>query len=182
MNNEYIFTPTLDIDLEKIKEITLRRLNMPVEGLASHQRLVEDEPYLVELRERYPFLSQVYNIYPTNPNVVVPIHVCTQRGCGLNFPVKYTEDSHTIFYRVKDGIDASSAGKPGGISVHNEERVYQTYHDDHMEEVYRYTLTEPTLMNTKIPHGVISGPNEQRVIMSWSTPVTFAVAKVLLGG
>ena len=173
MNNEYIFTPTLDIDLEKIKEIALRRLSMPIEGMAVHQRNVSDEPYLVEVKEKYPFLGKIYNIYPTLADAVIPIHICPGRGCGLNFPIQYTTESHTIFYKfITDNY----------TSLGHEDKVYDTFNPAHVEEVFRYTLEVPTLMNTRIPHSVISGPNEQRIILSWSIAVNFKIAKDLLGG
>jgi hypothetical protein len=155
---QYIFYPKLNFDLVRIKEIIERQMSLKVPGHASHQRRVRDEPYLLELQEQYPFLSNLYNIYTTAPNYKTPIHICPDRGCAINIPIIYTEDSHTIFYEIKKGAKTE----------YIEERIYKVIKEEDAVEVFRYTLDRPTLMNTQLPHGVIGGPLRARTIMSWS--------------
>jgi hypothetical protein len=50
-----------------------------------------------------------------------------------------------------------------------------------MLEVYRYTLTKPVIMNTKLPHGVFGGPKLTRIIMSWSIDPEYEDTKKIIG-
>jgi hypothetical protein len=160
----------MELDISKLKEIVFNNLNKFESKLATHQRYVEKEPYLVELLTRYPFLSKIYNIYPTPPNYVVPIHICPNRGCALNIPIQYTDDSYTVFYESKDKLEMT----------YNVPRIYHVIESE-MVEVYRYTLTEPVIMNTKLPHGVFGGPRMTRIILSWSIVPEFEDTKKLVG-
>lgn len=168
MSEQYIFYPDLDIDFNKVKEIVIKNMWKRVEGLASHQRRVRDEPYLESIREKYPFLSQLYNIYTNAPSYHVPIHICPERGCALNIPVIYTEDSYTIFYEGNDLKKQRS-----------DTRIYDIIESD-VTEVFRYTLTKPVIMNTMLPHSVIGGPLRPRTIMSWSILTSYEETKRLV--
>lgn len=170
MNHKYIFKPNMDLDISKLKEIIFKNLNVREYNLATHQRYTDKEPYLVELKEKYPFLCNLYNIYPTEPNYVVPIHICPNRGCALNIPIQYTEDSYTVFYESKGRLEMTL----------NVPRIYHIIESE-MTEIYRYTLTEPVIMNTKLPHGVFSGPKMTRIIMSWSIDPEYEDLKKLMG-
>jgi hypothetical protein len=130
--------------------------------LKTHQRKIENEPYLIELKNKYPFLSPLYNIYTTGAGYITPIHICPGRGCALNIPVIYTEDSHTIFYELRGDV----------IKKYSVPRIYEIIESDTVE-VYRYTLDRPVIMNTQLPHGVIGGPNGPRTIMSWSIDLAY---------
>jgi len=168
--NDYIFYPNIDLDLDKIKRIVIRNMTKFVDGLATHQRKVRDEPYLESLRQRYPFLSQQYNIYTTPPNFNVPLHICPDRGCALNIPIIYTEDSHTVFYELVGEVKKE----------YSQERIYEVITSDAVE-VFRYTLTQPVVMNTLLPHSVIGGPKFSRTIMSWSIITSYEETKQLVG-
>jgi hypothetical protein len=52
MNNKYIFIPSLDLDIELIKDIVKRSINIQVPGMASHHRLITNEPYLEKVKEK----------------------------------------------------------------------------------------------------------------------------------
>ncbi len=160
MNNRYIFYPNMDLDLDKLREICLRRNKQNIPGMATHHRLVEDEPYLIDLRNKYPFLSPIYNIYTTPAGYITPVHVCPNRSCALNIPIEYTEDSHTVFYEIPED----------NSSQYNKQRIYHVINTKGTE-VFRYTLDRPVVMNTLLPHGVFGGPKRDRTIMSWS--ITF---------
>jgi hypothetical protein len=163
MNNQYIFYPNINLDLDKIKEIVMRRKLDSIPGMATHHRRVADEPYLIELQNLYPFLGSIYNIYTTSPGYITPIHVCPGRSCALNIPISYTEDSHTVFYEIPE--DASIR--------YNKTRIYQVINSAAVE-VFRYTLTEPVIMNTLLPHGVFGGKRQERTIMSWSIDFNYS--------
>lgn len=160
----------MELDISKLKEIVFRNINFPEPKLATHQRYVEKEPYLLELRKKYSFLSKLYNIYPTPPSYVVPIHICPNRGCALNIPIQYTEDSYTVFYEPKEKLEM----------FYSVPRIYHIIESE-MTEVYRYTLNCPVIMNTKLPHGVFGGPKMTRIIMSWSIDPEYEDTKNLVG-
>jgi hypothetical protein len=169
VNEKYIFVPDINLDILKIKEIVFRNLNKIDPNLATHQRRVETEPYLKELKEKYTFLSELYNIYPTPPNYIVPIHICPNRGCALNIPIQYTEDSHTVFYEPVEELKMK----------YSIPRIYHIIESE-MKEVYRYTLDRPMIMNTLLPHGVFGGPKINRIIMSWSIIISYEEAKKII--
>lgn len=169
INETYIFKPNIILDIDKIKEIVYRNLNKFDPGLKTHQRYVSNESYLFELKNTYPFLSNLYNIYPTPAGYNVPIHICPGRGCALNIPIQYTEDSYTVFYEPKDELKVT----------YSVPRVYEIIESE-MLEVYRYTLTEPVIMNTLLPHSVFGGPAKTRIIMSWSITTSYEETKQLM--
>jgi hypothetical protein len=156
--DKYIFYPKLNFDLDRIKEIVKKHMKLEIPKYTTHQRRVQDEEYLIELQKQYPFLSNLYNIYTTEPNYCTPIHICPARGCAINIPIIYTEDSYTVFYEIKEGAKTR----------YIKERIYEVIKEEDSVEVFRYTLDRPTLMNTQLPHGVIGGPLGPRTIMSWS--------------
>lgn len=170
LDEQYVFRPSMNLDISKLKEIVFRNINKTEPGLASHQRYVEKEPYLEELRQQYPFLSKLYNIYPTLPSFKVPIHICPERGCALNIPIQYTEDSYTIFYQAKEELKTR----------YSTPRIYKIIKSE-MVETYRYTLTDPVIMNTRLPHSVEGGPRDTRIIMSWSITPLYEETKQLVG-
>ncbi len=172
MNEKYIFYPNMEFDVTKLQEIAIRNMHNFDSNLKTHQRKIENEPYLVELKNKYPFLSSLYNIYTTSPGYITPIHICPGRGCALNIPVIYTEDSYTIFYELKGEV----------IKKYSEQRIYEIIESDTFE-VYRYTLDRPVIMNTQLPHGVVGGKKGPRTIMSWSIGLdyNYETIKKLLG-
>jgi hypothetical protein len=153
----------MNLNLDKIKEIVTRRLTDNIPGMATHHRLVADEPYLLELRKQYPFLGPLYNIYTTAAGYITPIHICPGRSCALNIPIIYTEDSYTVFYEIPENASKQ----------YNKTRIYQVINSQAVE-VFRYTLTEPVIMNTLLPHGVFGGPDRERTIMSWSIDFNYS--------
>ena len=157
IDNEYAFTPLIELDLARLKQITLANLNTRVPGLASHQRLVSSDEYLLSLNNKFPFLSNLYNIYEAPQRYVTPVHVDSARFCALNIPIINTENSYTVFYKPSDEL----------VSTKITHRAYHLVNSN-VTEVFRFTLTSPTLINTKIPHGVLDSGDETRIIISWS--------------
>lgn len=157
INNEYAFTPEIDLNLDQINRVVLENLHVTIPGLASHHRLVKSSDFLCSVREQYPFLGEFYNIYITSQSYITPVHVDSARNCALNFPIANTENSHTVFYKTINEL--SSKEIP--------DRVYHLVDSD-VTEVFRFTLTRPTLINTKVPHGVLDSGDKKRIILSWS--------------
>lgn len=173
INNNYAFSPEIDFDINKIRQIVLSNLNVSIPGMASHHRLVETSDYLMSLRNKFPFLGSVYNIYATSQSYITPIHIDAARNCALNIPIINTENSHTVFYKLLSPLESKKI----------EERIYHLINSD-VEEVFRFTLTKPTLINTKAPHGVFDSGNSTRIILSWSVLDSYNYFDVrkLLGG
>ncbi len=156
INNEYAFTIDIDLDLNLLKKIIFKDLYIKEEGMASHHRYADRHEYLKNLRQRYPFLSDVYNIYVTHQSIPTPIHVDKNRSCALNIPIMNTDRSSTVFYK---------ADTSGYEDI--PERVYYLIKSE-PTEVFRFIIDRPTLINTKVPHGVSGTGDKRRVIMSWS--------------
>ena len=157
IDNKFGFYPDLDLDLDKLREISMRRLTDTVPGMKAHQRPVDEEPYLIEVRKRYSFLNKIYNIYKTPATKGISVHIDSGRHCALNIPIENTENTHTVFYEILD--DQKTINIP--------ELVYDLVKAK-VSEIYRFTLTRPTIINTKIPHSVIGNPYKDRIVMSWS--------------
>ena len=167
-DNQYIFSvPNSLFDFERLQEIALRNLNDVQEGLAFHQRRTETEPYLMELRERYPFLSPLYNISTSPPGWITPIHYDSGRNCAINMPVSYMEDSYTTFYDVVEPIEAEFI-------------PFKVYHEikSRVEKRFEFTLEHPILINNTMPHGVVGGPLKDRTILSWSISSKFRFEEI----
>lgn len=167
INNEYAFTPAIDLDLGRLKEIALRNLSTRVPGLASHQRLVSTDEYLISVNKKFPFLSNLYNLYETPQSYVTPVHIDSARTCALNIPVINTENSHTVFYIPNKEYVHTTIAK----------RAYHLVESD-VTEIFRFTLTCPTLINTKIPHGVLDSGTDIRVILSWSISEQYSYEEI----
>jgi hypothetical protein len=165
LNNDYACEFNLDLDMPYLRKLVLETDHPAIEGLHPHQRLVELDDYMRSLKERFPFLSAMYNIYDCHPGVDIPLHVDAARDCAFNIPIIGTEDSHTIFYKTIDGEE----------SEFSPSRVYNIITSP-VEETFRFTLTKPTLINNTVPHAVKTG-NQRRVIISWSVVKQYSFEK-----
>jgi hypothetical protein len=172
IDNDCAFTASINFDQEQIKKEVFKNLNSISPGLASHQRMVSSSEYLSLLQNRYPFFGNLYNIYESAQYFITPIHIDYHRNCALNIPISNTENSHTVFYKLLDPIQLR----------YIPERVYSLV-ESPTKEIFRFTLTEPTLINTKVPHGVLDNGNQTRIIMSWSVDnkYTYEDIKKILG-
>jgi hypothetical protein len=158
INNEYAYEVSYNFDLDYIRQMVQRNQFKHRPELAGHQRLVEDDPYLVSLRKQFPFLSKMYNIYTVYGKGTIPMHIDAARDCAFNIPISNTVDSDTIFYRLKDET----------LEVeYSENRIYNVVKSP-VVEMYRFSLLTPTLINNSVPHEVINHSVATRVILSWS--------------
>ena len=172
IDNDCAFIASVNFDLEQIKKEVFKNLNSVPTGLASHQRMVSSSEYLSQLKTQFPFLSNLYNIYKSPQSFITPVHIDYHRNCAINIPISNTENSHTVFYKLLDPIQLR----------YIPERVYNLV-ESSMTEIFRFTLTEPTLINTKLPHGVLDSGDHHRIIMSWSVNdnYTYNDVKKILG-
>jgi hypothetical protein len=163
MNNEYICE--LDIHLN------FTDVNNNAYGLKPHQRFVKDNPNLKPLKDKFPFLGSIYNVYVFPPKTGLPIHIDSFRKCAINFPISNTEDSITIFYKLDDPI----------LLEHIESRSYDQVLSA-KTEVFKFTLEHPTLINNAIAHSAMNFSDQPRIVLSWGidNDIDFNTAKRLL--
>lgn len=167
MQDNLIYFPNLDIDLVKVHESVIKHQNNRSLATASHHRLAKDDEYLSSIRDRYPFLAEKYNIYTTKPYTGLPVHTDAKRNCALNIPIRGTQLSHTIFYEPVGEL----------VTEYNPTLIVNKIMSP-VKEIYRFTLTQPVIINNTIPHEVINKSSNTRVILSWSidSKYTFADA------
>ena len=161
--NKYIYKLNIPINIEEIKRITRGDIYKVFDAAHQHHRQINNHPYLVELKNKYPIMGDTYNLYRLiNRNDLEP-HTDSDRNCAVNIPVSNTENSHTVFY---------SSTRTDNTQYH-QRRIYDEFVPSELQEEFRFTLLEPTIINTKQIHGVInSGPDNRisvyRIIFSWS--------------
>jgi hypothetical protein len=164
IRNDFIHETDLQLNIEYLKQLVDRR-EEKISGLLDYHRLVKNDPYLSSLKERFSFLSPVFNVYKFEPGKVLDVHVDADRFCTLNIPISNTVDSTTVFYELPEKSNLE----------YNEKRILYTVKSP-VKESFRFTLTKPTLVNTSFPHSVTHYGKETRIIISWSVlkPMTFA--------
>ena len=149
-----IYHPIIDLDYAYLKELV--HSSKPIEGRPNHHRLVSDDSYMVSIKERYPFLSSIYNVYRMTSGL--PLHIDAGRQCTLNIPLVNTENSTTIVY---EPVTSNT--------VHDTKTVIHVITDrENLVETLRFSLDRPTLFNTTVPHEVVQQGSEERISISWS--------------
>ena len=77
------------------------------------------------------------------------LHIDTgNQQIALNFPVEIVDEAYTAFYKFKGKLVDKLTPKTGVR--------YQQYIDNELEELGRYCLTQPTLINIKLPHRIVN--------------------------
>jgi hypothetical protein len=170
IDNDFIYELTIDLDLEKITELVKKIQFNKMPDMAGHHRLVKNDPYMSSLKDRFPFLSPIFNIYTTRPFGQIPLHIDAKRSCAFNIPIEYTEESETIFYGL--------VGDP--VLQYNPQNVFY-FVNSSVKELFRFSLVRPVLINNSGPHKVLNHSKNHRVILSWSVheDYTFEQAKEL---
>jgi hypothetical protein len=157
-SNSFIYVPKIDLEIEKIKKIVFEsQFNVDSKLSAAHHRNVANHPYLQEIKSRYNFLSDTYNIYTLPGKKIIPLHVDAHRSAAFNIPIKNTKESKTIFYEYIE--------EP--ILEYDPKNIFNRIRSN-VKEIFKFTLLEPTLINNSIPHMVVNDSSEPRIILSWS--------------
>lgn len=162
IKNKFIHELDIDLDIDYLYNITVN--NNTINGLPSHHRIVCEDAYLTTIKNKYPFLSSIFNVYKHAPGYSLPIHIDADRFCALNIPISNTENSSTIFYNKPDNVTLE----------YDSERILNRVKTS-VEECFRFTLRKPTLINTTYPHNVVNNGPHTRIIISWSVlkPISF---------
>lgn len=160
--NDIIYELDLDLDIDHLADIALN--GIAPDGAPSHHRLVSSDTYLQQIKNRYSFLSGVFNVYKHPPGYSLDIHIDADRFCAINIPICNTQDSMTMFYDKNDSAELQ----------YDSRRILNLVKSA-TKECFRFTLTKPTLINTSYPHSVINNSDQTRIIISWSVlrPMTF---------
>lgn len=154
MHNHYCLElDCMDLDYESLYAICYDPSSKS-RNLLPHQRYVSDDKYMQRIRERYPFMGSLFNVYFLKSGL--PIHIDAKRSCAVNIPVQNTENSSTIWY-----------SHPESPSTDYDPKLVVYRISSKVNEEYRMTLRKPTLMNITIPHSVENRSPEPRVTISW---------------
>lgn len=157
IKNNFIYELDIDLDLSYIKNLVFEKQYCSISGMAQHHRLVNDDDYLSYIRELFPFLSKIYNIYTIPPFKGIPLHIDHDRNCALNIPIQGTKNTYTIFY---------DAGESPMLE-YDSHRIYNLIRSP-VSEIFCHTLVKPSLINNSIPHRVTNQKNSDRITVSWS--------------
>jgi hypothetical protein len=165
ISNEFIHEFNLKIDTEYLKN----KLELVKKGLLPHQNLVEEDVYLSSIKEQFYFLSPLFNVYYSGPGKSIPLHVDSKRNCAINIPIEHTEDSYTIFCKFSEEENKKL--------IHIPLKVFDIVTSP-VEEVFKFTLLGPTLVNTSVPHKVNNFGNSTRIILSWSVQEQYTFEEI----
>lgn len=136
--NENISEEKLFYNLISDEELERFKQDIP-ELFETIQKTIESEVILAS----YAFIDT---------HTYVPIHTdasnpAITRRIRLNWPILNGESAETIFYHKRDeSIEGTFCSHPGGTGHY--------YKDEDCNEVDKYTLDLPTLMNVKELHGI----------------------------
>lgn len=157
IRNNFVYELDIDLDMKYLAGLSQRIMEEQVQGRARHHRMVKDDPYMTSLHQKYPLLSEVYNIYPLPPHIEIPLHIDRDRSCAFNIPIMNTENTHTIFYEPDGDL----------VLEYDEKRIYDLVRSP-VKEVFRHTLLQPLLINNTMPHKVTNDNDTVRLTLSWS--------------
>jgi len=155
--NEFIYELDIDLDMDYITKLVLKKQDETVQGRAGHHRMVSDDAYMSSIQKKYPLLSPVYNIYPLPAKIGIPLHIDTDRSCAFNIPIQGTEGTNTIFYEAVEPVQ----------TVYDTKRIYDLIKSPVVEK-FRHTLLRPLLINNSKPHEVTNNKDTMRITLSWS--------------
>jgi hypothetical protein len=92
-----------------------------------------------------------------------PVHEKTldsKYALAINVPIKNTELTRTAFYEYIDGPVKNL--EFGSFNI-----VYRYYGKANLKEIDSYSLTEPVILNTSIPHSVINPTDKDRFVLTF---------------
>lgn len=147
-----VYFPKIEFDIEYLKKLAFE--SKRILGRPNHHRLVSDDSYLSGIKEKYWFLSPIYNVYKFTE---LPIHIDAGRNCTLNIPLTNTEFTETIVYeKVKTDFTYIADAV-----------LHRLDNTSNLKFLYKFSLCRPTLFNTTFPHQVMCNGYE-RISISWS--------------
>jgi hypothetical protein len=158
------------INLSYIRTLALKQLEKETVTDGYTRINVSDDQYLSEIRSRFPFLTDWFNVYQMGPNGGTPVHIDAHRKAAFNIPIEGCDTtSAVVYYDSADGNEIKKWYKEN-------ERHYRV--TSQLKEIYRFSMVLPTLVRNDIPHSVERANGKtRRVIGSWGTIGTFEECK-----
>jgi hypothetical protein len=79
---------------------------------------------------------------------------------AINIPIKNTEGTYTAFYEYIDGpVQNMEFGR--------HDIIYRYYGKANLNEIDRYALSKPVILNTTVPHSVINNTDKDRFALTF---------------
>ena len=184
INNQYI-RDNIELDTEMIEFLVSHSKKilsqewidapapMSLQYTDENDLKVSDYSILKEFRDKHPNLISVIKLYKIEPGLCAA-HIDNHRQCTLNIPV-YNCNTGTLtrFYKNYSTVKEKwleSFGSHGPATWYSDD--YITYIDGG-ELAYQFSLTSPTIMNTRVPHDIYNTTNTYRLMWSWSFDCSF---------
>lgn len=110
-------------------------------------------------------IAQPYSSHNIHTDSGFPL---VQNKYCFNIPIKNTEDTWTIFYKLKEGKSAEFVKQMHGDP-------YLKYNELDVDEIERFICTRPCFFNTQIPHKVSNPRDKVRALITvrCRTPFNF---------
>lgn len=106
-------------------------------------------------------------IVTTHPNSVQDPHVDQgEETLGINFPLAGTSATYTQIFKNKGELKYVTSHDESKSGI-KQQRRYLKYIDDSPEEIGRYELSRPVMLNVKMPHSVVNLSDDERVGISF---------------
>lgn len=138
---------------------------------------IKGHPMLEEFQKRHPTLKNFIKLMKIEPGICPP-HIDGMRECTLNIPVhNCTNETLTRFYENYKVVDEKWLDSFGAAGPKLWKSNKYIKHIEGGELIYQFSLTQPALMNTQIPHDIINQSNDYRIIWSWTLDGSFEQAK-----
>lgn len=159
----------LDSQKDELAQVNFKRFYFKIAPLLTKDPntylKVKNHPYLELIHSKYPFFNSEISLFLIKGHGTManewPIHIDAGRRSALNIPILNCDiQSTTYFYDQPSPFKNRLEPMPQyQISI---------IHGD-LALIDKFNLTNPTIINTSIPHSVVNNGSGQRVIMSWGS-------------
>lgn len=167
---------TTNKDNAPIMELNLDN-SKPVKGVGHLTKYTFVHCDITTTMQQLPTLSKFFNnvglelsriaIVTTHPNSVQDPHVDQgEETLGINFPLSGTSATYTQIFKNKGELRYVTSHDESKAGI-KQQRRYLKYIDDSPEEISRYELNRPVMLNVKMPHSVVNLSNDERVGISF---------------
>jgi hypothetical protein len=167
---------TTNKDNAPIMELNLNN-SKSVIGVGSLTKYTFVHCNITETMQQLPILSKFFSccdlqisriaIITTHPNSVQDTHVDQgEETLGINFPLSGTSATYTQIFKNKGELRYVTSHDENKSGI-KQQRRYLKYIDDSPEEIGRYELNRPVMLNVKMPHSVVNLSNDERVGISF---------------
>lgn len=172
ISNQYVHElPDSVINLPYVRNLALSQLEKELVHEGYTRINVNSDPYLSQVKRQFPFLTDWFNVYHMGPRGGTPVHIDAHRSAAFNIPIEGCDStSSVVYYGPAPGTELEKWYKEN-------ERHYRV--SSEIVEMYRFSMTVPTLVKNNIPHSVErSNGKSRRVIASWGTHGSFEECKL----